>query len=648
MTPAALDHLGWGLIATGLAALRIFAWSATGLLLGTRRLRAGPAIRVSVALMAGACLTMLVYATLASMGMLATAIALDAAIAALSLWKRGADARRDLYAAVRMLLPSSRTGRIALAAALCAVWVVAIGPPRDGDVMHYHLAHIRQIIAHGVWRQLPVCSYGIPFGWSLTYLPFEWAGIPQTAHLLNAGAWLLTCALCVESVRPMAGAHDGQPRAVMRWMLSGATPLPAIMKAATTAMADSFTILVVALVVALLMAWPQLGRGGAAALGFAAFCGLTTRYQAAAIVIAATVVVGIEGIRKPGERKLFVPFASGGLAASIAAAPFYIANAATLGSPVWPFASSLFGAGRQVSAGGTAEAAKHVAALCASSSVAGGFGTVGAAAWHLLVDRSVFPIPAVLALGCLLGLTLNAGGTRRVGLFILVFMCTWAAAQPTLAPRFSIYLTGAAIVCVATPLSLLLATRAAPAVRIAGGVALGVLMIAAGVYAREYFQLATSGDVPRFHRATWYWPAFDWANRETPRDARFVVALYGGNTYPLDRWNISADPGSSATLPWSSVADGCGLDKFLLRIRADFVFYGPNVWTGQPMHPDIQRTVDESVRSGLLDTVRTFAVPIVYSRMQGLERRSTVTLYRVDRSAISVACSQKGNSLRNR
>jgi hypothetical protein len=587
---------------------------------------------------------MLVYAVLAALGKLATAVALDAGIAVLSLIAERAEVVRLLRRTGHLLLPSSRAGRIAFVATLCLVWVIAIGPPRDGDVMHYHLAHIRQIIAEGGWRQLPVCAYGIPFGWSFTYLPFEWAGLPQVAHLLNLGAWLMTCALCVEGVAPLAGPDECGPRLVARWALWCATLLPAILKAATTAMADGFTILVVAIVVALLMEWPRLGRSGIAALGFAAFSGLTTRYQAAAIALAVTVIVVIEAARCRKSRPLLAPFVGGALAATIAAAPFFLANALTLGSPVWPFASSLFGAAHYDAAGSTTEAVRHVAALCAGSAVAGGWGSAAASAGRLLLDQSVFPIPALAAAGCLLALTLNAGKTRLVGVFILAFMATWVTVQPTLAPRFSIYLIAPSMICLVPPLSRLLATRAAAGVRIAGGVSLGILLLAAGLYARDYVRLATTGDLARFHHATWYWQAFDWANRETPHDARFVVALYGGNTYPLERWNISADPGSSAVLPWATIARGCDLARFLHGVRADYMFYGPNVWTGRAMSWNIERAVNESIRDGVLDTVRTFEVPIVYSRMRGLEVASSVTLYRVDQAAMVNSCRQPANA----
>ena len=52
-------------------------------------------------------------------------------------------------------------------------WLNAIVPPRDADVMRYHLAHVRQIARDGAWIAVPDFHYAIPFGWTLNFLPYE-------------------------------------------------------------------------------------------------------------------------------------------------------------------------------------------------------------------------------------------------------------------------------------------------------------------------------------------------------------------------------------------------------------------------------------------------------------------------------------------
>ena len=169
----------------------------------------------------------------------------------------------------------------------------------------------------------------------------------------------------------------------------------------------------------------------------------------------------------------------------------------------------------------------------------------------------------------------------------------------------------------------------------------GVLSLVAILYSWDYLRLAVTGDVPRFNRATWYWPAYDWANRNTPKTARFAVILYGGHTYPLNRWNVSGDPGSSAAIPWERIENGCDFVGFLRDARVDFVFYGPNVWTGEPMTARLARAVGEAADVGALDLMRSFDVPIVYGRMARLERHTTVRLYHFDPSRAVNGCPHR-------
>src|SRR5215212_5966314 len=65
------------------------------------------------------------------------------------------------------------------------LWAAAISPPRSADAMRYHLAHIRQIISDGGWQRIADYHYALPFGWSLSYLPFEMLGLPQGSQMLG-------------------------------------------------------------------------------------------------------------------------------------------------------------------------------------------------------------------------------------------------------------------------------------------------------------------------------------------------------------------------------------------------------------------------------------------------------------------------------
>lgn len=614
-----------GVLAIGLAAIRVYAWMAVGLAVGARRAGLPVASRTALALVAGACLTMAIYAGLTAAGMIGTAIALDAAVAVVAIVSRRRGAAAALGQTARLIIPDQRFARAALVATLAVLVIVAAGPPRDADVMHYHLAHIRQIIAEGRWRQVPVCSFGIPFGWSLTFLPFEKAGLPQVAHFLNLGAWLTTCAVCVETAGAHAGHDEGRSVSAARWLLLCLTLLPVVLKTATTAMADAFLILVVALALALLARLPTLGRSEAFALGFAACAGLTSRYQAAAVAIAVTSIVLVRASSAAEGRAAVGAYIAGAAIALVVAAPFYVANHRTFGSPAWPFGAAFFGTADQLAHAQSAE----IARTCASIATAGGdWRARVAAASRLIADRTAFPIPILVVVGCGAAVISGRESLRRIGVFGAVFVGVWAIAQPGLAPRFSLYLLPAAVMCIAPLIARYEARRAAPGMRAAGAAVACALAVVAVVYARDYLRLAATGDTARFHRATWYWPAYDWANRNTPPQARFAVILYGGHTYPLDRWKVSGDPGSSAEVPWTRIATGSDFTAFLDSARVTFVFYGPNVWTDRPMNDRIARVMSEAVSAGALDTVQTFRVPIVYSRIADRGKEVDLVLLR--------------------
>lgn len=618
----ALLPLVVGAAATLLALVRLGSWTAVGLTILPRGVTRGRATVIGLSILVGSSLTAVIYAAFAAGGHLAIAIAVDAIVAAWAVGLRWRSLSALHDAAVRHVCATPRWMRCGAAAIAMLLWLIAIGPPRDADVMHYHLAHLRQIIEEGQWRQLPICSYGIPFGWTLGYLPFEWIGIPQTAHLLNAGAWLLACGACVDGLQAANMHSDGAAAVSARWMLLGATLLPAVLKAATTAMADAFTILVVALTVALLLEWPRAQKSGAAALGFVAFVGLSTRYQAAAVALAVSLLIMVEAFRRAERRPLLWPFVLGAAVALLCASPFYIANAITLGSPVWPFGSTLAhfpGSG----------AASRVAARCASVALSGGWPAALRSARHLMVDITVFPVPVVTVVSAVAAAVLGLPAVRRVARFTLLYLAIWAFVQHRLEPRFSIFLIPAAVVCSAPLLASLLRTRIAPLVRVAGATAIGVVLIGALLYAREYAEFAVTANLARFHHATWYWPAYDWANRETPPDARFAVALYGGQTYQLHRWNVSVDPNSSAVLDWDSIDDGCELASWLATHRIGYLFFGPNVATGRPISERMDRLVTEAVAEKRLVELREFDVPIVYGRVARLERSATIRLYEV-------------------
>lgn len=634
--PASVAFAGLSLLATALAALRFVSWIAVGFTVRSSMPTVSPALRVGISCLVGAALTAFIYAIFAAAGAIPLALAADACLAVSGLALNGGPAARAIAAGARTLLPRTRAGVFVCATAALLIWIIAIGPPRDADVLHYHLAHVKQIVADGVWRQLPLCPYGVPFGTALTYLPFVWLGVPQVAHLLNAGIWVTTCALCVESAADADASWSDQTRRAALALALGATLMPGILKAATTAMADAPMMLAVAVSVVLLARVRSQGRSEAGLLAFAAFAGLQSRYQAGAVAIAVTLCGMVLLVRGRIGKTEVRQFCIGALAAGILASPFYIANALTLGAPTWPITLPF----APVAPGPVAA----LASRCTGAELSTFTSTRTGALRGLILDPTVFPIPLFLAIGVVAAAFRGRPSDRTIAAYAVTFMATWAAVQPGLLPRYALYLFPPAFFLIVPVACRLAASRWAPLVRVAGGVGTALFALLAGVYARDYVALALDGNMARFHSATWFWPALEWANHETPPTARFLVILAGGQTYYLNRWNRSADPENSAVIDWSRVRGACELDRVLLRGNIGYVLYSEGGWARFPNGRNVTSAVEAAKSAGMLTPVRSFDVRLSRLRMIGSYTRSRATVFAVDTSArrYALTCPQGG------
>ena len=634
--PASVAFAGLSLLATALAALRFVSWIAVGFTVRSTKPTVSPALRVGIGCLVGAALTAFVYAVFAAAGAIPLGLAADACLAVVGLAVNGGTAARAIAAGARTLLPRTRAGVFVCATAALLVWIIAIGPPRDADVLHYHLAHVKQIVADGVWRQLPLCPYGVPFGTALTYLPFVWLGVPQVAQLLNAGIWVTTCALCVESAGDADASWSDQSRRAALALALGATLMPGILKAATTAMADAPMMLDVAVSVVLLARIRSHGRSEVGLLGFAAIVGLQSRYQAGAVAIAVTLYGMVLLVRGRIGRTEVRQFCIGALVAGILASPFYIANALTLGAATWPITLPFAPVAPGPIAG--------LASRCTRAELSTFTSTRTGALRGLLLDPTVFPIPLLLAIGVVAAAIRGRPSDRTIAAYAVTFMATWAAVQPGLLPRYALYLFPPAFFLTVPVAARLAASRWAPLVRIAGGVATALFALLAGVYARDYVALALDGNMARFHSATWFWPALEWANHETPPTARFLVILAGGQTYYLNRWNRAADPENSAVVDWSRVRDACELDRVLRREDIGYVLYSEGGWGRFPNGRNVTSAFEAASSAGLLTPVRAFDVRLSRLRMIGSYTRSRATVFAVDTSArrYALMCPQGG------
>jgi hypothetical protein len=631
---SAITALAAALASTAFAALRLVGFVATGELL--RRRERPPLIAVPLAILVGAALTAFMYALLLSHGQLRLALGADAVLLALSLALRGKSAvklLRSLLAELGLTLGRNRVAWAMASVIALLYWIQAATPPRDTDSLRYHLAHISQIDAEGAWVALPIVHYAFPFGWQMTYLPFVHLGLPEATQLLNVGLALVVVAALVAWTRRVGTAPGSSARIGATALLAFAAVLlqPLVLTTATNAAADEYAVLGVLAAGLLLVTADRSQLADMRALGFVAWIGMQSRYQAAAIGLAATLVVLLWCLRARGPWKGLFAFAQGGALALLLAAPWYAMNWSESGNPVWPLHTF-----------GTVGATYVERVGSSFTRIWSGHRTPVQwmrSSMALVVDPLAFPLPLLVAAAAVAGMVSGTirrlvTGARSLSLLAVAYLFVWAFAQPMLYPRFIIYLLPVALM-IALPV---MAWRAIVApfergLRVALAVALAIFLAYAFASAALPAAYLATGNAARLHRLTWYYPVYTWANAHTPRDARFLVIVGSAETYHLDRAYRRADPATSAVVDWQALTDVAALEKVLSDGRYDYLIYEPGDWSGSPGGAHMMQLLDEARQRGILRDDATFRLELTRSRFRHRVFSTTVVVLKVSGEA---------------
>jgi hypothetical protein len=571
-----------------------------------------------VSLLVGSGATAAAYAILARLGVVDGAIWSVASASLIALVLRGAFVWRlisGLTGEYRATLRDSLLLRILAAPLAALLWIFAIAPPRDADVMRYHLAHIRQIISDGRWETIPDYHYAFPFGWTLDYLPFERMHLPQAASLVNLGLWIVMLAGLLKITR---GARTMPPAA---WICVAFLSHPFVLRVFSSAMADGYAVFVVYSIAALLVTADNRELSQATLLGFVCWIGAQSRYQLLAAAFAGTLVFLGMATRRGGLTAA-AGFSKGAIAAVALSAPFYIANLRDFRNPFWPlFVPEI---------NGTHAYADRVASLY-SASLVGRYDlrTFAAQFVELITTPFLMPLALVLVLLVPASLALRAPRYRRVAVFGSLILVLWALAQPRLFPKHVILLL---------PLGPLLAIgvleRASVAnagrrfIQSAFGAAMVVMVAMSAVFSADYIRYSVTGNRADYHRFTWYYPVYDWVNKNTPRDARFLVVAYSGHSYYLDRRYRRADPWLSGVIDWSQVSSASDLARVLREGSYDYVIYDDRDWSNFVGGSAMSSAVRSAVAQGTLVPVHQFRERLYGSRFYRSFTETTVYVLR--------------------
>jgi hypothetical protein len=439
-------------------------------------------------------------------------------------------------------------------------------------------------------------------------------GVPEVAHLLNLGLWLVLLA--------------GTISALGRWNTSTTALLfctalawqPALVKIATTAFADSYSIFIVFAVALLLIRLAEGDRDALVPLGFVSWIGAQSRYQMVAVGLATAGVVALMLVRK---RLPFIRVAwlAGGAAAGLAlSAPFYVVNLSALQNPVWPLLipqlNGLVTYGDRVSD-------LYQKSLTGTYSVL----FVLERLRTLVTEPEVFPVPLLLFGFLAVAWWHRDEAVRWLGGFIALFFLLWVAAQPLLYARFSLFFVGALAIGVGAVLADWEAWRP---IRMAGRPILIVAVVLnlslVTLYSADSLRYIATGNLKRFHEATPFYGTYDWINRSTPPEARFLLIVTSGHSYYLARAYRKADPFLTGEIDWENVCNGEELDRVLDKGGYRYMIYEDREWDSFLGGRQMSEAVADATRKGMLREVRRFDERLFLSRIRRIAEPTVVLL----------------------
>jgi len=483
------------------------------------------------------------------------------------------------------------------------LWLNAIAPPRDGDSMRYHLAHIRQIVQDGGWKPILDYHYALPFGWTFNYLPFELLHLPQAAQLVNA------MLLVVMLASMLAILRDRNVSSLWTAVAIALVLHPFVVRTFTSANADGYAMFVVFTLCALLLRADELSPSDAAALGFVSWIGAQSRYQLVAVAIA--VLAAIVIFRPANLQQRVKPYVLGAIAGLALASPFYLANWKTFGNPVWPLAIRITP---------TSSYADIVGAAY-THSLSGDL--TGWTIWwgleRLFTTPELAPLPFIIIGLLVASVKSHRAEINRLALFGIAFLALWMVAQPGLYPRFITLLLPAAALIGSLRFGVhsdVEAPSDGGRRRYAVALAVAVLTLASVFTSLDQIRYAADGDLGRYHKFTWFYPVYAWANKTLPPDARVLVIVNSGHSYYLDRRYRRADPWLSGEVDWRRTATAAALDSVLDKERYDYVIYDNRDWSQFPSGASMMTAIRQSVAGGALIPIHSFHVPLYSSRVR--------------------------------
>lgn len=607
--------LAQGIGATALVAFIVASWIAIGTYC-MRDIADDDEVAAAVGVLAGSAITGFMLAVCALTGWVEEGVIAAGILSADALVRRRRRVWRILAANIVGLrrMGESTLLRMILAAFALLMWVAAIAPPRSADAMRYHLAHIRLIVEEGEWAPVADFHFALPFGWTLSYLPFELLGIPQGAQLLSVTLGFLMTAAIVRLLVKEGARPVGIGLALLMLLH------PFVVRAFTEASADPYTLFAVAAAAILLVRAPHASVLQAGLFGFVAFVGMQSRYQAIAVGIAGCLAFAVAVRKREARGRLAFGVMVGAACAMILASPFYLANLTWFGNPVWPLL---------VPRPDAAAPYADVVAWHYGKSLTGNYtlSEIATAIGHLLTWPRLFPLALAIVAAVVAAAFPARRKMRTLSVFGIVFLLLWLLAQPKVYPRFILMILPVAAIIAG--LGIGRDERAGANVRRLIEATAGAFLLATIAFSADPLRYAVTGDERSFHRTTWFFPVYEWMNAKTPQGSRTLAIVSSGMTYYLERPYRRGDPWIGGEIDWQVVPDAATLARHLRRRGYRYVVYEDRDWSAYEGGTEMQRVVADAIATGELIPIESFELRLHSSRARGTYRNTRVRVIEV-------------------
>lgn len=601
-----IQQIIFGFLITLLAILQIFSWIVIGSFFFKFLSIDNKFLRIGFSILIGSAITTTLYSIFAAMRLVTLGIFICMFLSAIALIYYLFINFGKLKVAVKNyknLLKDNLKISILASGILTFYWIIAIMPPRDADVMRYHLAHIRQIVIDGAWEPIFNYCYAFPFGWSFNYLPFEFLGIPQVAHLLNLGLFIITCMILYR----LAIRYTSKNVAILSCLFF--ISLPFMLKVATTAFADMYIIFVVACISLTIVLMLKMNRSIYILLGFGAWIGIQSRYQAFIIGAAITLYMIILLFRKQIKIEAMLPYSIGSICAIILSSPFYIFNLINFKNPIWPFMIPLFN--------GLNTYTNQVAARYSSNAM-GSFDIkiLMLNIRNLLTTLGTFPIPILLVFLIIASIFWKSLRMMKLIHFIILFSLTAFFVQPSLNPRTIRIIIIPIIVTFMIIINQLIYYKFLKKITIYLFIIFCLCCILVDArYSQEYFQYLINNDIEEFHQNTWFYDVYKYVNQSTPKNAKFLVIVTSGHSYYLNRSYRRADPWLSGEVDWLAIENINDFNQVLQEGNYRYIVYEDRNWDAYLGGKQMSSIIKEAVKCGVLEIESNFDVKLTTRRI---------------------------------